>query len=140
MECLQNHYDLAKCPHIHNQTGYTKHMYVKEQAPTRLINAIPRGSKKYQILKQARTGSERINSTLKEDIGALDKPRILNGTRATFLAHMATIALLLKRAFAFIVRITNQFRKQNQKNDPRLKDNLNPPYLPVSIQKLVQLE
>lgn len=27
---LQSHYDLAKCPHIQNQTGFTKHMYVKE--------------------------------------------------------------------------------------------------------------
>ena len=138
MGCLQNNYDLAKCPYIQNGAGYTKHLYVKEHP--RLINAIPRGSKKYQILKRFRIGSERINSALKEDIAALDEPRVMNGTRAAILAHMATIALLLKRAFSFIVRITNQFRKQNRENDPRRKDNLNPPYLPISIQKLVQLE
>lgn len=100
----------------------------------------PGVQKKYQTLKQTRTASERINSALKEDIKALDKPRVMNGERAAILAHMATIALLLKRAFFFIVRITRQLRKQTQKNDPSLKDNRNPPYLPKSIQKLVQLE
>ena len=39
---------------------------------------------------------------------------------------MAAIALLLKRAFSFIVRITNQIRKLRQTNDTPIKEKLKP--------------
>ena len=135
---LHSRYNIATCPHIQNQTGYAKHMYVKEHP--RLINEIPRGSKRYNSFKKMRPASERSNSTMKEDIKTLDKPRVLNGHRANILAQMAVIALLLKRAFSFIVRITTRFRKLLHTNDPDIKEKLKPPSITKSILNIIQLE
>jgi len=138
MEDLQSRYDIATCPYIQNKTGYAKHMYVKEHP--RLINEIPRGTKRYSTLKKMRPASERSNSTMKEDLKILDKPRVLGGPRANILAQMAAIALLLKRTFSFIIRITNQFRKLYQTNDPAIKEKLKPPFIPKSIRNIIQME
>ena len=97
----------------------------------RLINEIPRGSKRYNTIKKMRSASERANSTIKEDIKILEKPRVLNGFRANILGQMAGITLLLKRALSFIVKITNQFAKCLE---------LRPPPIPKSIQNIIQLE
>ena len=129
LEHLQDCYNIAQCPHILNRTGFAKHMSIKEYP--RLVNEIPRGSKRYNTIKKMRSASERANSTIKEDIKILEKPRVLNGFRANILGQMAGITLLLKRAFSFIVKITNQFAKC-------LK--LKPPPIPKSIQNIIQLE
>ena len=84
MEELQSRFDMAACPHIQNQNGFSKHMYIKEHP--RLVNEIPRGSKRYNNIKKMHSASERANSTMKEDIKILDKPRILNAARANILA------------------------------------------------------
>jgi len=126
---LQNCYDISQCPHILNRTGFAKHMSIKEYP--RLINEIPRGTKRYNTIKNLRSASERANSTIKEDIKILEKPRVLNGFRSNILGQMAGITLLLKRAFSFIVKITNQFAKC-------LK--LKPPSIPKSIQNIIQIE
>ena len=151
MQNLQNHYNIAMCPHVRNQTGFSKHMYVKEHP--RLVNEIPRGSKRYKTIKKNRSASERANSTIKEDQKILDKPSlrpvgvrayapegVINISRANILAQMAAIVLLLKRAFAFIVRTTNLFRKLHKTNDPDIKEKLKPPSIPKSILSLIQLE
>lgn len=138
LENLQNRYDISICPHARNQTGFTKHMYVKEHP--RLVNEIPRGSKRYKTIKKIRSASERANSTMKEDQKVLDKPRVMNRSRANVLAQMAAIALLLKRAFSFIIRTTNLFRKLHKTNDPKIKEKLKPPSIPKSIANLIQLE
>jgi len=104
------------------------------------VNEIPRGSKRYQEIKKIRSASERSNSTLKEDLKIIDKPRVTNISRADILAHMAAIVLLLKRAFKFIVKITLLFRKLQQTDDPDIKEKLNPPSIKKSIQSLIQLE
>ena len=139
---LKTHYDLAICPYTRNETGYTKHMYVKEHP--RLINAIPRGTKKYQRLKQHRSASERINSATKEDIPILRKPRVINGFRAKILAQLAASATLLKRAFSFVVKTTVLVRKYNRATDQKIKAKLRllltPPAVPTFIQKLIQRE
>ena len=135
---LQCRYNIAQCPHTPNHTGYAKHMYVKEHP--RLINEIPRGSKRYNTFKKMRPASERSNSTMKEDLKILDKPRVLNGKRSAILAQMAAIVLLLKRAFSFIVKITNQIRNLHQTNEPAIKEKLKPPLIPKSIQNIIQLE
>ena len=108
---------------MENRTGFTKHMYVKEHP--RLINEIPRGSKRYNLIKKIRSASERANSTMKEDLKILEKPRILNAQRAAILAQMAAIVLLLQRAFKFVVKITILFTKLHQTNDPAIKEKLN---------------
>jgi hypothetical protein len=135
---VQEKYDIAMCPHVENRTGFTKHMYVKEHP--RLINEIPRGSKRYNLIKKIRSASERANSTIKEDLKILEKPRILNAQRANILAQVAAIALLLHRAFKFVVKTTILFTKLHQTNDPAIKENLKPPRIPKSILNLIQLE
>ena len=138
MDNLNNQYNIAICPHIRNRNGFAKHMYVKEHP--RLINEIPRGAKRYNLIKKIRSASERANSTLKEDLKILEKPRVLNSSRANILAQMAGIVLLLTRAFKFIVRLTILFRKLHRTNDPDIKEKLKPPSIPKSIQCLIQLE
>ncbi len=135
---VQEKYDIAMCPHIENRTGFTKHMYVKEHP--RLINEIPRGSKRYNLIKKIRSASERANSTMKEDLKILEKPRILNAQRAAILAQIAAIVLLLRRAFKFVVKTTILFTKLHQTDDPAIKDKLKPPSIPKSILNLIQLE
>ena len=105
-----------------------------------LTGQVPRGTKRYNTLKKLRSASERSNSTIKEDLKILEKPKVLKGSRANILAQMAGIVFLLKRAFSFIVKITNHFRKLHQTNDPAIKEKLNPPSIPKSIQYLIQLE
>ena len=138
MEDLQHRYNIATCPYIHNQTGYARHMYIKKHP--RLINEIPRGSNRYSTFKKMRPASERSNSTMKEDLKILDKPRVLNAPRANILAQMAAIVLLLKRAFSFIVRITTQIRKLLHTNDPSIEEKLKAPFIPKSIRNIIQLE
>jgi len=126
---LQESYDISQCPHINNRTGFAKHMSIKEYP--RLVSEIPRGTKRYDAIKKLRSAAERANSTIKEDIKILEKPRVLNGFRSNILGQMTGIALLLKRALSFIVKITNQFRKGLE---------LQPPQIPKSIQNIIQLE
>ncbi len=138
LKYVQEKYNIAMCPHMQNRTGFNRHMYVKEHP--RLINEIPRGSKRYNLIKKIRSASERANSTMKEDLKILEKPRVLNNSRANILAQMAGIALLLNRAFKFIVRLTILFRKLHLTNDPNIKEKLKPPSISKSIMNLIQLE
>ncbi len=135
---LQNRYVISQCPHIYNRNGFAKHMSVKDHP--RLVNEIPRGSKRYNTIKKMRSASERANSTIKEDIKILEKPRVIQGFRANILAQMAAIVLLLKRAFSFIVRVTGRFRKSRETYDPNIKEKLKPPSIPKSIHNIIQLE
>jgi hypothetical protein len=131
---LQRRYRISACPHIDNKTGFAKHMYIKEHP--RLVNEIPRSSKRYKEIKKIRSASERSNSTLKEDIKILDKPRVLHSCRANSLAQMAAIALLLIRAFTFVVKSTCRIRKSKifVKNTDLL------PHIPKSILRLLQIQ
>jgi hypothetical protein len=138
LQDLQNRFNIAQCPHIKNQTGFTRHMYVKEHP--RLINEIPRGTKRFQAFKKLRSASERSNSTIKEDIKIIDRPRVLRGSRANILAQMAAIVLLLKRGFSFIVRVTNLIRKLLHSDDSSTKEKLKPPFIPKSIRNVIRLE
>jgi hypothetical protein len=138
LQNLQDRYDISQCPHIHNRNGFSKHMSVKEHP--RLVNEIPRGSKRYSTLKNMRSASERANSTIKEDIKTLEKPRVIDGFRANILAQMAGITLLLKRTFSFIVKVTNRLTKSIQPDASRMKEKLKPPSIPKSIRNIIQLE
>jgi len=138
MENLNTHHNIAMCRHIKNQTGFSKHMYVKEHP--RLVNEIPRGSKRYKTIKKMRSASERSNSSMKEDLKVINKPRVMNRPRANILSQIAAIVLLLKRALSFIVNTTILFRKLNQTNDPHIKEKLKPPFIPKSIANLILLE
>ena len=113
-------------------------MSIKEHP--RLINEIPRGSKRYNLIKKIRSASERANSTMKEDLKILEKPRVINAQRANILAQVAAIVLLLHRAFKFVVKTTILFTKLHQNDDQLIKEKLKPPSVPKSILNLIQLE
>jgi hypothetical protein len=51
-----------------------------------MSKSIPRDSKRYNTIKKMRSASEQANSTIKEDLRILDKPRVLRGSRANILA------------------------------------------------------
>jgi hypothetical protein len=138
MQNLNVHHNIAMCPHLKNLTGFAKHMYVKEHP--RLVNEIPRGSKRYNVIKKIRSASERANSTMKENLKILEKPRVLKISRSNILAQLSAIVLLLKRAFSFIVRITVRFRNLQETNDPDVKKILRPPFVPKSIQRIILIE
>ena len=104
--------------------GIVRHMNQKQYP--RLVNEIPRGSRRYKKTKSLRVASERSNSSLKEDIGILNKPRVLDGERANCLAQIAGTVLLLKRSFSFIVRSTILMWRFYQDNDQTVIDKLIP--------------
>ena len=41
-----------------------------------MINEIPRGSKRYNLIKKFRSAAERANSTMKEDLKIIEKPSL----------------------------------------------------------------
>ena len=135
LDDLRNRFDILGCVHADNKTGFTKHMYVKEHP--RLVNEIPRGSKRYKEIKRMRSASERANSTLKEDIKILDKPRVMNRKRDNILSQMAAIALLLVRGFSFVVKITCKLNLL-QSGNMAIKDLL--PHIPQSLLRLLQIQ
>jgi hypothetical protein len=137
LDDLQSRFDISRCPHIENKTGFAKHMYIKNHP--RLVNEIPRGSKLYKKIKKFRAASERANSTLKEHIKILDKPKVFNASRADIFAQLAAIVLLLSRGFSFILRTTCLIRKLLKSNDfTREKDLM--PHIPKSILRLLQIQ
>jgi hypothetical protein len=138
LEELKNRYDLADCPHLKNKNGCIKHMATSDHP--RLVNEIPRGSKRYKEIKNLRSAAERSNATIKEDLNMLRRPRVIGLKRASILSHIAAIVLLLKRAFAFVVRITCRFRQWRKTRDPNLSQKLKPPQVQKSILNLIQRE
>lgn len=138
LQSLQSRFDISACPHLKNHTGFVKHMAIQDHP--RLVNEIPRGSQRYQQVKKLRSASERSNSTMKDDLKILDKPRVIGGRRAAVLVLLAAIFLLFKRGFAFIVRVTHMLRRFRQTKDPKLARWLKNPEIPKSIRNLIQRE
>jgi len=62
----------------------------------RLIIEVLRGTDRHQKLKALRSASERTNSSAKEDLCILNKPKIRGLKNAGVLAQMAVMVLLLK--------------------------------------------
>jgi len=138
LESLKDRYDIDSCPHRTNQNGYVAHMAIKDHP--RLLNEVPRGTKRYKEIKKIRSAAERSNATIKEDLKILDRPRVIGRSRAGILNQIAAIVLLLTRAFAFVIRITCLLRKLNLTNDPTIRAKLRPPSIAKSVQNLIQLE
>jgi len=136
---IQKNYDIASCPYVNNKKGFSKHTYIKDNP--RLINEIPRGSWRFKKLAQFRSASERVNSVIKEDLKIIEKPIVYNKVRADILAQIAAIALLLYRAFKFIVKISMLYAKYLKSNkEPAIEKQLQPHYLPQCILSLIQRE
>jgi hypothetical protein len=135
---IQKDYDIGACPHAKRKKGYSKHTYIKDNP--RLVNEIPRGTKRFKQIQQYRSASERVNSVIKEDLKILNKPIVYNKQRADILAQIAAIVLLLYRAFSFIIKISILFSKYRSSKDPAIAKQLQPHHVPKSILSLIQRE
>ncbi|EMS80313.1 hypothetical protein Dpo_2c00010 [Desulfotignum phosphitoxidans DSM 13687] len=104
------------------------------------MNEIPRGTRLYNEIKRCRSASERSNSTVKETLNILEKPIVYNKVRADILVQIATIVLLLYRAFAFIVKISMLFMKYRETQDPDIAKKLQAFEVPKAIRNIIQRE
>jgi len=125
------------CPFFINYHGFIKHMSIKQHP--RLITEIIRGTPRYQKLRSLRPASERLNSTAKEDLEILNKPRARGLKRAAILGQLTLISVLLKRVAHFIIKVTLALRKERIKN-PRGFIIIQGPKVPNFILNLVQRE
>ena len=125
------------CPFFINYHGFIKHMSIGQHP--RLITEIIRGTPRYQKLRSLRPASERVNSTAKDDLEILDKPRIRGIKHASILAQLTLITILLKRVSKFIIKVTLAVRKERIKN-PLGFVIIRGPIVPKFIFNLVQRE
>jgi len=122
-----------------NYHGFTKHMSVR-QLP-RIITGVIRGTYRYQKLKALRPASERTNSTAKDDLCILSKPKVRGLKRDGVLGQIAVIVVLLKRIARFIVRVTLAFRKEVRNNkSPPNRTSILGPKVPKFLLNLIQRE
>jgi hypothetical protein len=126
------------CKHWINYHGFTRHMSVSDFP--RLIIEVLRGTDRHHKLKALRSASERTNSSAKEDLCILNKPKIRGLKNAGVLAQMAVMVLLLKRISRFIVKVTLAMRKMFSSNSPPLRSYLPGPDVPKFIANLIQRE
>ena len=82
----------------------------------RPITEVIRGTPRYQKLRALRPASERLNSTAKDDLEILNKPRVRGLKRAGILAQLTLMTILLKRVAQFIIKVTLTVRKERIKN------------------------
>ncbi len=123
------------CTSFINYHGSIKHMSIKQHP--RLITEIIRGSPRYQKLRSLRPASERTNSTAKEDLEILQKPKVRGLKRAAILSQLTLMTILLKRVAQFIIRITLAVRKERTQN-PSGFIIIQGPKVPKFIMNLVQ--
>lgn len=102
------------CPHFFNHQGFIKHMSIKEHP--RLITEIIRGTPRHQKLRSLRPASERTNSTAKEDLDLLLKPKVRGLKRSAVLVQLTMMAILLRRVAHFILKVTRAVEKARARN------------------------
>jgi len=125
------------CPLFINYHGFIKHMSIGQHP--RLITEIIRGTPRYQKLRSLRPASERLNSTAKDDLEILDKPRIRGIKHASILAQLTLMTILLKRVSKFVIKVTLAVRKERIKN-PNGFITIRGPKVPKFIINLVRRE
>lgn len=123
------------CPFFINYHGFIKHMSIKQHP--RLITEIIRGTPRYQKLRSLRPASERTNSTTKEDLDILRKPRVRGLQRAAILAQLTFMTVLLKRVAQFIIKVTLAVQKERVLN-PHGFTFIPGPKVPKFIMNLIQ--
>ena len=144
-KCLSNPNDIplkgfiSACPYRNSPLGFTKHLYIN-QSP-RLLNEVPRGTKRYKLVRNLRSSSERTNSSLKDGLGILDNPVVTNITRASIVAAMGNIAVFTKRIMDFIVHInqikTKMHKAKSSKASCEYRTKLHPKTVPKSLANLI---
>jgi len=125
------------CPFFINYHGFIKHMSIKQYP--RLITEVIRATPRYQTLRSLRPASERLNSTAKEDLEILNKPKLRGLKRAAILGQLTLISILLKRVACFIIKVTLAVKKERTKNHHGFII-IRGPKVPKFILNLVQRE
>jgi hypothetical protein len=138
IKSLNQTYDINSCEHLKKVGGYSDHACIEDNP--RLYNEVPRGTKRYNDIKRCRSASERANSTIKETLHIIEKPIVYSKQRADILVQIAAIALLLYKAFSFIVKISVLVMKYRDTNDPAIEKKLQPHDIPKSIRSIIQRE
>jgi hypothetical protein len=123
------------CPHFFNHLGFIKHMSIKQYP--RLITEVIRGTPRYQKLRSLRSASERTNSTAKEDLDLLRKPKVRGIYRAGILVQLTMMAILLGRVTHFILKVTIAVEKERFRN-PNKFIVIKGPKVPKFILNLIQ--
>jgi hypothetical protein len=124
------------CPHRSRLLGYSTHASIAQYP--RLILEVPRGTERFRELFSFRSAAERTNSSLKEDLPILRKPRVRSLYRAAVVSQLGVITLLIDRiALFFIDRIINE-RKYNATGDMKWAEQLSPPEVPAYLKPFVQ--
>ncbi len=68
---LARTYDIGLCEQLNKTCGYTTHSSI--DLHPRLLNEIPRGTRRYNEMRRYRSASERSNSTVKETLNIVQK-------------------------------------------------------------------
>jgi hypothetical protein len=144
-KCISNPNDIplkgfiSACPYKSNPLGFTKHLYLNQHP--RLLNEVPRGTKRYKLIRNIRSSSERTNSSLKDGLNILDDPVVMNITSASTVAAMGNIAVFLTRIMDFIVHInqikTKMHKATSSKESCDYRTKLHPKTVPKSIANLI---
>jgi Transposase DDE domain len=106
-QCLQckNAIELSECKYRKNKLGYTKRMSTKKLP--RLIQEVPRGSRKYKKIKAIRSSSERMNSYGKEWTG-ISNLRLWGLNSYAVRVALCCVVMMLKKVVVFILAATLQ--------------------------------
>ncbi len=141
-QCLKSYNGIPKpipnCPYLNSALGFAAHATIDSNP--RLQSEIPRGSKHRKIIYNIRTSAERTNSTAKSDLHILEHPPVKNLIRASILAQLACIVVLLKRLLDFIVKITLLLQKSYSTKNPKLLEQLNYRKLPSFLLSILKRE
>jgi hypothetical protein len=125
------------CPHRSRQLGYCTHASIAQYP--RLILEIPRGTERFRELFSFRSAAERTNSSLKEDLPILRKPRVRSLYRAAVVSQLGVIALLIYRIAGFFIDRIITERKFNATGDMKWADQLSPPDIPAYLKPFVAI-
>jgi len=139
-QCLKSHYllpkPIANCPHLSNSLGFATHRTIADNS--RLLNEIPRGTKRWKKIRNLRPASERTNSTAKSDLDILAHPQVMSLERASILAQLACIVVLLKRFLDFVVRVTIILRRAIATSSKKLLKELELKKVPDWLISVIQ--
>ena len=127
---------IPNCPYSDSPLGYATHKPISENP--RLLCEIPRGTKRWKKIRNLRPASERTNSTAKADLDILAHPQVMSLERASILAQLACMVVLLKRFLDFVVRVTITLRRAIATSSKRLWKELGLKKVPSWLISIIQ--
>jgi hypothetical protein len=87
----------------HPTLGQCLEMSIEEHP--RLVSEVPQGTEPFQLLRNLRVASERLNSQAKDD-GRLESPRLMGKHAFGVRANWSAMKVLLEKTLGFILEMT----------------------------------